>query len=174
MIVKCTEESVGKVISYCEKGERCFVNIEKDGDEFAMQYDLISEIAKKEAKPEEFVSKCNSTIKRSLIVTRDLIKQLTQFKKALGLDKDMTKVAFRLKYDCSLVGKNNLPTLSYGSSYPTNFFNSKSDVKQIVVNWEQVFSDRLNDYIPDLFVKKSSKKYAPATFKELVDILSKI
>lgn len=174
MIVKCTEESVGKVISYCEKGELCFVNIEKDRDEFAMQYDLIGEVAKKEAKPEEFVSKCNSTIKRSLIVTRDLIKQLTQFKKALELDKDMTKVSFRLKYDCSLVGKNNLPTLSYGSSYPTNFFDSKSNVKQIVVNWEQVFSDRLNDYIPDLFVKKSSKKYAPATFKELVDILSKI
>jgi hypothetical protein len=41
----------------------------------------------------------------------------------------------------------------------------------INVDWDNIFADKLNENVPGLYSKKSSKKYIPVTYKSLIEIL---
>ena len=160
MIIKCTEESVEQVIDYCKQGKVCFLSVGKSNDDFVMQYDLIEDAKRNERDNLERI------IKKSLPVTYDMIKQLTKFKDVIA--KTTNGVTFKLTYDCFNVNRINMPTLSYHSSYPKDI-----TVQKEFIDWSKVFADKLDNHVPDLFIKKSAKKYSQITYKELIEILSK-
>lgn len=161
MIVQCTKDELVKVIDYARSGQLVYLRIEKKDDVLIMDYKLISSI-----KNESVLARIEYLIKTSLKTTFDLISNLGKLNNILNAN--ITPISYSLTYDCDV--NSNVPLYSLSSALPTVVLQQNEEpVKEI--EWDKVFADKLNEIVPGLYSKKSSKKYAPITYSELIEVL---
>jgi hypothetical protein len=160
MVVQCSVEEVTKVINYARKSKLYYLLIEKKDNILIMDYRLIDDIKKEDDK-----DRIQYVLDRSIKTTFDVINKLTQLNNILS--NDIQPTIYSLCYECSV--NSNAPTFSSSIVVPSEA--TKQDSKEVNIDWDEVFADKLDDNINGLYVKKSAKKYVQATYKDLVDVL---
>ena len=161
MVVQCSVEEVTKVIDYARKGDLAYLKIEKKDDILIMNYSLISDI-----KDESERLRVENVSKDSIKTTFDLINKLMQLNDIIV--KDIQPRVYKLSYECK--SNSNTPLYSFSSILPNGVFDVQTR-QAINVDWDNVFTDKLNETVPGLYIKRSAKKYSPVTYKELIDII---
>lgn len=162
MIVQCTVENVTQLIKYARLKQLVYLRIEKGTTGLVMDYSLLKDI-----NDEQEMYRIETIMKDSIKTLFDLIGKLNQLSDILL--RNIEPISYQLIYDC--MGNSNIPIFSFSSMLPNGIYDLP--VKTVNVDWDTVFADKLNEEIPDLYVKKSSKKYALVTYGELVKILNK-
>lgn len=161
MIVQCSIEEVTKVIDYARSGKLVYLKIEKKDDFLIMDYLLLDEIHN-----ESDIERIKNVQRASIKTIFDLINKLTQLNDIIV--KDIKPQSYSLTYECK--GNSNAPIYSYSSILPNGVFDVQTR-QTINVDWDNIFADKLNENVPGLYSKKSSKKYIPVTYKSLIEIL---
>ena len=164
MIADCNSTNIAKIIDYVKAKQIAFLSIKSIQGDLIMDYTLIDQVSSDTAKNEEVAKRVRNSLQKSLFV----IKKLQYLQLLLN---NNVKPTFNLLFDCTI----DIPTHSYSCILPayvdvSKLYNAKEEDK---VNWNNVFNDRLDKYVPDLFTKRSSKKYIPVTYRELREILVK-
>lgn len=161
MIVQCSVEEVTKVIDYARSGKLIYLKVEKKDDFLIMDYSLIDSVTN-----ESDLEKIKVIQKNSIKTTFDLINKLTQLNDIIV--RDIKPHSYTLTYECKT--NSNAPIYSHSSILPNGVFDVQTR-QSINIDWDNVFTDKLEEIVPGLYSKKSSKKYAPVTYKELIEIL---
>jgi hypothetical protein len=161
MIVQCSVEEVTKVIDYARSGKLVYLKVEKKDDFLIMNYSLIDEVHN-----ESDIERIKNVQKTSIKTTFDLINKLTQLNDIIV--KDIKPQSYTLTYECK--ANANAPIYSHSSILPNGVFDVQTR-QAINVDWDNVFTGKLEEIVPGLYSKRSSKKYVPVTYKELIEIL---
>ena len=162
MITECTTVSVNNLIDCCHNKTLVYLNIKKGIKSFIADYDTLDHITNAELK-NKYKKKLDDSIQGLL----DVITQLNILKLALGNNVKINDFSFSLKFDIRVEYKQYL--LSYSSVLPPSI--SVTNKKPVVIDWNEVFIDKLGETVPNLFTKKTSKKYVPITYGDLIEIL---
>ncbi len=160
MVVKCSKDELAKVIDYARNSKLVYLKIEKKDDILIMDYKLIDNI-----KKESVLLKTEHMLKTSLKTTFDLIGQLEKLHHVINVD--ITPISYTLTYDCTV--NSNIPLYSLSSALPNSIVIQPK--KEVEIDWDNMFADKLDQEVPGLYSKKAAKKYAPVTYRELVEIL---
>jgi hypothetical protein len=161
MVCECSIETVVKLIDYARKGDLIYLKIEKNNDILIMDYSLINEI-----KNESDFERIKKVQRNSLKTTFDLINKLNQLNNIII--KDIKPKSYSLTYQC--LTNSNMPIYSFASILPNGTMDLQTR-QSINIDWDNVFTDVLDEKVPKLYIKKSAKKYVPITYKELITIL---
>lgn len=163
MIVQCTAENVAQLVDYARAKQLVYLRIEKGTDGLVMDYSLLKDVA---SESDQHRAEC--IMKDSIRTLFDLIGKLNQLSDILV--RGIEPISYQLLYDC--LANSNIPLFSFSSMLPNGAL-ALPEEKPVNVDWKTVFANKLNEEVPDLYVKKTSKKYALVTYKELAEILSK-
>ena len=166
MVTECTVESLNEVLDCLRKNKVYYLKIEKINNSLLMNYSLVDDLNKD--LQESISNRLNNSIK----ITFDIIDKVSTLKKIIAKFNISDIIGYSLKYECKPEGDN--PTVSFSSMFSNSITNDSLDVKEdepVHINWDNVFSDKLDNVIPGLYSKKSAKKYVPITYKELVEII---
>ncbi len=163
MIVQCTTENVTQLIDYARLKQLVYLRIEKGNSGLVMDYSLLKDI-----QDEDDAYRIETIMKDSIKTLFDLIGKLNQLSDILV--RNIEPISYQLIYDC--MGNSNVSTFSFSSMLPNGIFDLPAQ-KTVNVDWKTVFADKLNEEVPDLYIKKTSKKYALVTYGELAKMLSK-
>ena len=163
MIVQCTVENVKQVTEYARTRQLIYLKVEKNQSDIIMDYSLIKDI-----NDESEIERIKSIIKDSIRTSFDLINKLNQLSNILS--HNVQPMSYQLVYDCTVNG--NTPMFDYSSMLPVP--EEVLDIQETInIDWNTVFKDKLDETIPDLYIKKSPKKYSLVTYRELIKILNK-
>lgn len=164
MIVQCTVENVAQLTEYARSKQLVYLRIEKGTNGLLMDYSLLKDITD---ESEQY--RVENIMKDSIRTLFDLITKLNQLSDILV--HNIEPLSYQLVYDCLI--NSNVPTFSFSSMLPNSALCLSEEKPTVNVDWKTVFADKLDEEVPDLYVKKTSKKYALVTYRELVEILSK-
>lgn len=163
MLTVCTVETMEELIELCQQRKITYIKIQKFDGKFNMEYNTINDLSFKD-HTEEYDNKLKNCMKE----ISDLITQLRTLRNVIDNDK-VKDVSFSLKFDITL---NRSSMLSFFSIIPPGAAQFHIKKKEPVkIDWDEIFADRLNEVIPELFMKKSAKKYSNATYKDLIEVL---
>lgn len=161
MIVQCSTEEVTKVIDYARQSKLVYLKVEKQDDTLIMDYSLIDSI-----KDPIVLEKIEYVLKNSIKTTFDLINKLNQLNDIIV--RDIKPISYTLYYECR--EDHNAPTYSCSNILPNGAFDVQSK-QPVSIDWDNVFTDKLEEKVPGLYSKRSAKKYIPVTYRELIEIL---
>lgn len=164
MIVQCTVENVAQLTEYARSKQLVYLRIEKGTNGLLMDYSLLKNITD---ESEQY--RAENVMKDSIRTLFDLITKLNQLSDILV--RNIEPISYQLIYDC--LANSNIPTFSFSSMLPNGALCLPEEKTSVNVDWKSVFADKLDEEVSELYVKKTSKKYIPVTYRELVAILSK-
>ena len=166
MIVQCTVENVNEIIEYCQQKRLIYLYIQKSGDKFVMDHSLADNVHNEKDK-----ARYISNLEESLVGISNLIDHLNDFKSMLEKTDDFQGISYKIKFDVRGNGSNGKKyILNFDKMAPSRICGSKKPEK-IDIDFDKLFTDKLDKVIPNFFIKKTPKKYVPATYKDLCDVL---
>ena len=164
MLTVCTVETMNEIIKLCQQRKIGYIKIQKFNNEFNMEYNTIEDLFKDEY--EKYDIKLRNCMKE----VSDLIHQLNILRNVIDNDK-AKDVSFSLTFNVELDKRDMLSFFSMIPPGASQFHIKKKE--PINIDWDEIFADKLNEVIPELFMKRSAKKYSNVTYRDLVELLKR-
>lgn len=167
MVAQCTETGLQTVINLCKNKELFRIKIERSNDMLIMDYETKNDCDEESRNAISEILNNNT----SLIIT--VTNELSKIKDILSI-KELPS-SYKMIFDCHNC-RAGRPEYAISSSIPNAILSKIEQIREgneeVVIDWEKVFKDKMDNKVPGLFSKKAAKKYMPVTYRELANILS--
>jgi len=157
MIAKANLENIDKVVQYSEQQSLASFKLIRNNGEFHMEYKTCEDFEKQTDK-DRIRKNIDESVEKSLTFNR----RLKYFRKLIEENSEI------IGCDLSIDYTGEKTTSTYSMATAGKAPSKDVNLQDILRN---AFANKLDNTVPGLYVKRSSKKYSLVTYRELIDIL---